>query len=165
MKNTYVFSIGAALLAATVLPATLTAAPIPAKPHTNVYVSDEAQQTVARLYPDAKDLTWGSDGDVYTAYFREPFSKVVANVDGEGNLLDVLTYYDQGQMPMRIRALLKEKFPNQKVKFVTRNEQEGSDYSDVPDVSYQATLEDATHWYVVTISGDQITNKKVLLKA
>jgi len=126
------------------------------------YVSEQAEQTITEDFPAARNLTWGSDaGAVYTAYFTQSGTRKVANVGDDGDLLSVLTYYTPGRIPTRVRNLLTEKYPDKTIKTVEAYEQEDGG---LPDISYQATLEDASHWYIVTIDGKSVQTTQVLDK-
>lgn len=127
------------------------------------YVSAEAEQTVSDDFPGARNIQWGNDApDVYTAYFTQAGIKNVANVDDDGQLLSVLTYFTAARTPGRIRNLLAEKYPDMRLQGVVRYDMEDGE---LPDVTYEATLEDASHWYIVTVNGKDVHTKQVLNKS
>jgi len=156
MKNT-IFSF--AFLAA-ISPLALSAKP-------GNFVSVQAQEAISNDFPSAEDLTWGNDQQgVVTAYFNQYGNREVAQVDEDGNLLSVLTYYTLDNVPARVRYLLTEKFPGKTIESVVRYEvtNAGPDDQGIPNVSYQANLSDATHFYVVKVSGSDVVTKQVLDK-
>jgi hypothetical protein len=74
----------------------------------------------------------------------------------------VLTYYNGRRVPASLRSELAKKYPGKTITQVTKYEQDGGDF---PEVTYQANLEDADHWYIVTIDGNEVRTKQVLNKA
>jgi hypothetical protein len=156
MKNIYV------LLAAAFIPAALAAKPASVKPSTPI-VSAEAQSTIATAYPDARNLQWDENtGAVFTAYFYEAGDRTVANVSDAGDIISVLTYYTPRHTPASVRSELAKKYPGMAIAQVTKYEQDGGNF---PEVIYQASMEDADHWYIVTVYGKEVHTKQVLNKA
>jgi hypothetical protein len=166
MKNKFFqtcMSIGAGLLlTAAFVPSAMAATTAAGKP-TTPYVSAQAEETIADNFPAAHNLYWENEvADVHTAFFTQRDTKTVANVDDNGELSSVLMYFNQARIPGRVRDMLSDKFPDRQIKGLSSYELENGGF---PSVSYQATMEDAAHWYIVTIDGKDVQTTQVLDKA
>ena len=128
----------------------------------NTDVNAKAKATFAAEFPKASDLKWIDDKkEGYVAYFNESGQRKVANVDKHGDIISVVTYFQPGQEPADVRALLASSYPHMKLSGLTGFELTGGDYA---GVYYQANLEDDKHWYFVVVNGDNVQVNQVLNK-
>ena len=127
-----------------------------------IEVSKKAQTAIAVNFPGATQLQWKMDQpSSYTAYFTQTDGRKVANVDKNGDVISVMTYYNEGSVPSAVRSLLEDKFPGKTIHGVTGIELNDGDNA---GVYYQATMQDASHWYFISVNGDDTRITQVLDK-
>ena len=125
-------------------------------------VNTKAQAAFASEFPGASDLKWATDKkEGYVAYFTEAGARKVANLDKDGNITTVITYFKPGQEPADVKTLLAGWYPNMKLSGLTGIEVMGGEYA---GVYYQANLEDAKHWYFVGVNGNSVQVNQILDK-
>lgn len=125
-------------------------------------VSKKAQVAIASNFPGAMNLRWENDKPgTYVAYFAQPDTRKIVNVDRYGNIISVITYYTGGRVPEEVSTLLANRYPGKTIFGVTGIELKDGDSA---GVYYQATLEDAAHWYKVLVNGDDVRTTETLDK-
>ena len=131
---------------------------------TTSYVTEAAKEAIAADFPNAAGIDWrdGQAPDVYTAYFTVNGVKVTASVDKDGTVLSVLRYYDASRVPNRVRNLLTTQFPDRTIDAVTEYTDNTGDES--APVTFQATMEDASHVYTVMVEGHKAKTTQTMDK-
>lgn len=125
-------------------------------------VSKRAQTAIASNFPGATNLRWENEKPgIYIACFVQPNTRKIVDVDRHGNIISIVTYYTNGAAPEEVYALLAKEYPGKTIFGVTGIELKDGDEA---GVYYQATLEDAAHWYTVMVSGDEARTTATLNK-
>ena len=102
-------------------------------------VNEKVLQAFQSSFKDAKQVVWEELTDQYEVRFINNDIKSRITYDTDGNILKTVRYYYEQQLPILVRAKIKERFTGKKVYGVT-------EVASVDDITYHIVLEDAKTW-------------------
>lgn len=102
-------------------------------------VTEKVLQAFQTSFKDAKQVVWEEYTDMYEVRFMHNNIKSRIIYDTEGNIIKTVRYYSEGQLPMLVKAKIKEKYADKKVFGVT-------EVASAENVVYHIVLEDAETW-------------------
>lgn len=105
-----------------------------------VDVNEKVLKSFKETFLNAKDVVWHEAQNVYYAYFRQSEIITRARFDAEGNLLLILRYYGEVNLPAHILSKLKKKYPGKSIFGVTESTVGN-------EVNYYISLQDEKNWY------------------
>jgi hypothetical protein len=118
-------------------------------------VTEKVLTAFETSFKDAKQVSWDQHNDLYEVKFTHNDINSRITYDGEGNILRTTRYYSEAQLPLFVRAKMKEKFSTKKVFGVT-------EVSSQDELAYYIVLEDAKSW--TTIKCDSFGNTSLVKK-
>ena len=102
-------------------------------------VSEKALQAFHSSFKDAKQVVWEEHTNLYEVRFMHNDIKSRITYDNEGNILKTVRYYYEPQLPLLVRAKIKERFNGMKVFGVT-------EVASRDEITYHVVLEGEKTW-------------------
>ena len=112
-----------------------------------VSISEKLLQSFKATFPDAREVKWHEETDMYTVDFTESNILTKVRYDKDGNFIGSLRYYTEKNLPVNVLCKLQKKYAGLKVFGVTEVTTESS-------VEYYIKLEDDTTWTTVRANID-----------
>ena len=114
--------------------------------------SEKVLEAFNKGFNDAKNVTWFSGNNEYTAVFVQNGIRTNITYDKDGHFLTSRRYYYEDRLPLNLVMRIKEKYKGKTIKNVTEVIQDDS-------ITYSILLEDEQDGYVVESSSN--TNLRV----
>jgi hypothetical protein len=118
-------------------------------------INEKLLQTFKATFPDAVQVQWHEEVDMYTVNFYEDNILTKIQYDKDGNFMSSLRYYTEKNLPVNVLCKLQKKYPEKKVFGVTEVTSDAT-------VEYYIKMEDAKNW--ITVKSNVDGNMQVVEK-
>lgn len=113
-----------------------------------VKIDEQLLQTFAVQFPNAQDVAWQELNDSYVVSFIEGDIRLKIVYFKNGDIVHLLRYYMEKNLPLDIRLDLKKKYPGKKIYGVTE-ENIVSNHENKSKTVYFIKLEDEGSWFTI----------------
>jgi hypothetical protein len=118
-------------------------------------VNEKVLQAFHASFKDAQQVVWEEHTDMYEVRFLHNDIKSRITYDTEGNIMKTIRYYFEPNLPLLVRAKIKERFKGSKVFGVT-------EVSSRDEITYHVVLEGEKTW--TNIECDAYGNTAIVKK-
>lgn len=113
-----------------------------------IKIDEQLLQTFAVQFPNAHDIAWQELDDSYVVSFVEDDIRLRIVYFKNGDIIHLLRYYQEENLPLDIRLNLKKKYPGKKIFGVTE-EIIISNHENRSKTVYFIKLEDEGSWFTI----------------
>ena len=114
-----------------------------------IIIKDKLVQTFNKAFPNAQQVKWQEEKDMYTVNFYEHSILTKVRYDKAGNFIGSVRYYDGANLPADIQSRLKKNYPDETISVVMEVTSEAT-------LVYYIKLEDAENWTTVKANADDM---------
>jgi hypothetical protein len=110
-------------------------------------VNEKLVQAFRETYPNAVQVNWKEYPETYAVYFAEEGIRATIIFKKDGSFLKSTRYYKEEFLPFYLVAVIREKFPEEKIFGIT-------EISSSSSIEYFIKLEGAKSWRTIQVESD-----------